>query len=222
MLLDPTKADDIEICERRLHPRAMIDIPGRYSLADHWDASGKPRKFSCSAVNISRNAIALAAPVIGKVGKWVVAHISGLGRIEGVIVRVHSGGFAMSIAAREEKRLELLARIGRLERNASPAGRDRRVHSRFVPIVPCATLVLADGTARDCLVIDLSEAGAQIAAGVDSAIGTVLAVGTLVGRVVRRLPGGFAVKFVDLQSQDTVEARALANDRVAGMQLLRR
>jgi hypothetical protein len=222
MLLELTKADDIELCDRRVDPRMIISIPGRYSLADHWDASGKPRKFSCSAVNISRNAIALAAPVIGKVGKRVVAHISGLGRIEGIIVRIHPGGFAMSIAASEEKRLELLGRIEWLERNESLEVPDRRAHSRFVPIVPCSTLALADGTMRDCLVVDLSEAGAQIAVDVDPAIGTVLAVGTLVGRVVRRLPGGFAVKFVDLQRQDTVEAKVLANEWVPAARLLRR
>ena len=212
MLPDPIKVDNLEICDRRRDVRIIVDIPGRYSLADHWDAHGKRRKFSCRAVNISRNAIALAAPVIGTLGKRVVADIEELGRIEGFIVRALAGGFAMSIAASEEERLKLLDKIEWLEKQKNIEVPDRRAHARFVPIIPYSTLAFADGTRRNCLVIDLSEAGAQIAADIEPAIGTVLAVGTLVGRVVRSFRSGFGVKFIDVQSEDTVETKVLVSD----------
>jgi hypothetical protein len=179
---------------------------------NHWNSHGKPCKFSCHAVNISQRAIALAAPVIGTPGKRVIAHIDQLGRIEGVIIHVLEGGFAMSIAASEEQRRELVDKfetIGRPEIREIP---EQRAFGRFVPITPYSNLALANGTTRSCLIIDLSEAGAQIAADIEPPVGTVLAVGTLVGRVIRRQRGGFAVKFVNVQSWDTVEARVLAND----------
>ena len=212
MLPEQMEFDDLEIYDRRRYVRSIVSIRGRYSLADYWDAHGKRRKFSCSAVNISQNAIALAAPVIGKLGKRVIADIDQLGRIEGFIIRVLAGGFAMSMAANKEERLKLLDRIEWLLKQENLGVPDQRAHSRFVPIIPCSTLAMLDGTTRDCLVIDLSEAGAQIAAGIAPAIGTVVAVGMLVGRVVRRFRGGFAVKFIDVHCQDTVEAKALVND----------
>jgi hypothetical protein len=39
--------------------------------------------------------------------------------------------------------------------------------------------------------------------------GTVLAVGSVVGRVVRHFVGGFAVQFIERQSRETVEAMAM-------------
>jgi hypothetical protein len=203
---------DRAIVERRRHIRRDAQIPGRYALADHWDSGGKRRKFSCATIDISESAIALAAPVVGRPGKQVVAHIGPLGRIEGFIVRVLAGGFAMSIAANAQDRRRLIGTIERLQRHEAPQMHERRAHERFVPIIPYATLTLADGASRNCLVIDLSEAGARLSADIEPAVGSVLAVGTLVGRVVRGLRGGFAVKFVDAQSQDTVEAKVLLND----------
>jgi hypothetical protein len=40
-------------------------------------------------------------------------------------------------------------------------------------------------------------------------IRAVLAVGSVVGRVVRHFVGGFAVQFIERQSRDTVEALVL-------------
>jgi hypothetical protein len=39
-----------------------------------------------------------------------------------------------------------------------------------------------------------------------------LALGTIVGRVVRHVREGFAVRFVEVQCLDTVEAKVLLND----------
>ena len=208
----PDQMNDLEICERRRHVRIIVSIPGRYSLADHWDARGQRSKFSCTAVNISQTAIALAAPVIGTLGKRVTADIEQLGRIEGFIIRALAGGFAMSIEASEQERRKLLDKIDWLEKRENIEVPDRRAYDRFVPIIPYSTLALADGTMRHCLVIDLSEAGAQIAADIEPPIGTVLALGTLVGRVVRSSGEGFAVKFIDVQSEHTVETKVLVND----------
>src|ERR1700738_2744107 len=101
MLPDQMRVDEPERSDRR-DDGIMVSIPGRYSLADHWYASGKRRKFSCRVVHVSRNAITLAAPIIGTLGKRVIADIDQLGRVQGFIIRVLAGGFAMSFAASKE------------------------------------------------------------------------------------------------------------------------
>jgi hypothetical protein len=57
-----------------------------------------------------------------------------------------------------------------------------------------------------CFVIDISVSGAAVSADISPEIGTPLAVGWVVGRVVRFVPGGFAVRFVELQDRQAVEA----------------
>jgi hypothetical protein len=70
-------------------------------------------------------------------------------------------------------------------------------------------MMLPDGSIENCLVLNLSVSGVAISADTVPAVGTVLAVGTIVGRVVRYFEGGFAVQFVECQSRCDVEARLL-------------
>jgi hypothetical protein len=93
MLLKEMQQGDLEIVERRHDVRLVVSIGGRYTLADHRNARGERRTFSCRAVNISSHAIALAAPVIGYPGERVLANIDHLGRVDGVVVRELSRGF---------------------------------------------------------------------------------------------------------------------------------
>ena len=51
----------------------------------------------------------------------------------------------------------------------------------------------------------MSASGAAVSADVQPQIGTPLAVGACVGRVVRILPHGFAVKFVEKQNRNELE-----------------
>jgi hypothetical protein len=125
---------------------------------------------------------------------------------------VLSRGFVMSIAASEDERTRLLDRIEWLERHKNHDVQEQRATSRFVPSNPNSRLVLPNGTTLTCLVIDLSESGAAISADIDPEIGTVCAVGAIVGRVVRRFVGGFAVQFIKPPRREEVEAMAIVND----------
>jgi len=203
--------DDLEIVERRRDIRIVVSLAGRYTLADHRNARGERRTFSCRAVNISGSAIALAAPVIGNIGERVRTNIDHLGRLDGAVARVLSRGFVMSIAASEDERLRLLDRIEWIEKHKNHDVQELRATNRFVPANPSSRLVLATGMTLTCLVIDLSETGAAVSADVDPEIGTVCAVGTIVGRVVRRFVGGFAVQFINPPRREEVELMAIVN-----------
>src|ERR1035438_3266842 len=81
-----------------------------------------------------------------------------------------------------------------------PGIRDGRKQARIIPANPHSSLTFADGTVRNCFIVDMSMSGAAVSAEVQPPIGMPLAVGACVGRVVRLLPDGFAVKFVDRKS----------------------
>src|SRR5271155_1648140 len=116
--------------------RVLANIPGRYSLADLRNSRGERRVFACRAVNLSCRAIALAAPVKGKVGERVIAHIDRLGRLEGPIDRLLERGFVMSIAASPEERNSLAQKILWLENHKNHEVVDRRGDRRTVPVNP--------------------------------------------------------------------------------------
>jgi hypothetical protein len=206
MLPEQLDGGDLYWVECRRDIRIIISLPGRYSLADRRDVQGERRQFACRAINISNHAIGLAAPVNGKLGERVIADIDRLGRLQGNVARLLERGFVMSIAASDEERAALVDKIEWLEKHKNLEVPDGRTHKRFMPENPYSTLALHDGTIMTCFVIDISVSGAAVSADTVPAIGTVLAVGKAIGRVVRHFAGGFAVKFVDLHKPDSLEA----------------
>lgn len=201
--------DDVVWVDRRDDVRVIVSIPGLFSLADRRDARGERRVFSCRAVNLSSRAVALACAVNGKLGDRVIAHIEHLGKLDGSIIRVLERGFVMSITATAEEQEKLAAKIEWLQKFKDHDESDQRADRRFAPANPYSQIMLPDGSIQTCLVIDLSISGAALSAEAVPDIGTVLAVGTIVGRVVRHLEGGFAVQFIERQSADEIEEKLL-------------
>ena len=199
-------AGDVAFVEPQQDVRVIVRIPGRYSLADLRDARGERRIFPCRAVYLSADEIGLAGPVNGKIGERVIAHVDHLGKLEGPITRLIKGGFMMRIAANTERRGELVAKIEWLESFKNHDTPNRRASGRSVPANPYSTLTFADGSVETCLVRDFSVTGAAISADTLPPFKTVLAVGSVIGRVVRHFDGGFAVRFIEPQDPDTVEA----------------
>jgi hypothetical protein len=202
MSLSQTDLADVDLADVRV----ITNIPGRYSLSDLRNARGERRIFACRAVHLSPCAVALAAPVKGKVGERVIAHIDRLGKLEGPISRLLEHGFVMSIAANPEERERLAAKLVWLENHKNHEVQDRRVDRRTMPGNPHSKMILADGRVESCLVLDLSVSGAAVSADTVPDIGTTLAVGSIVGRVVRHFVDGFAIQFVQRQQEGNVEA----------------
>jgi hypothetical protein len=209
MSLNETEFGDVVFAERRRDVRIIVSIPGRYSLSDRRDARGERRVFACRAVNVSPHAIALATPVNGNVGERVFAQIDHLGKLEGPVVRPLERGFVMNIVASEEERDRLAAKIEWLESYKNHDAQDQRADGRTVPANPYSKMVLSDGSVETCLVLDLSVSGAAISADTVPEVGTVLAIGRVVGRVVRHFVGGFGVQFVERQNPHMVEAMVI-------------
>lgn len=178
-----------------------------------WRAGATPwesgANFACRLVNISSKAIALATPINGPRGERVILQVDQLGKIEGRIIRILDRGFVIDVVAADSERAKLLAKIAWLNKHSNHEATDVRSSKRIVPRHPYSTLMFRDGSVLTCLVIDASVSGVAVSADIVPEIGTPLAVGRIVGRVVRHFAGGFAIRFVELQTTENLEERLL-------------
>ncbi len=193
--------------DRRLDLRYVGPIEGCYTLSDRGDLGDGVEVFACRTLSISSASIAVAAPVVGMTGDWLTAKFDGLGILRGVIERTTPEGFVFSIEATERQRLRLAARIDFLKKKAARQQSDRRAHKRRRPADPRSTLGLADGRVVNCFVLDYSRGGAAVSAPLLPAIGDRVMVGTLIGKVVRLLPVGFAIAFDAPQDIEGLDRR---------------
>ena len=177
---------------------SKLALPGHYNLSYWYDSRGKPRTFACRTITVSPFQLTLSVTVGGKVGDCIKSCFPDLGKLDGSISNTFAGGFVFEPNLTRLERERVANKLIWLERKKrDPSVRDARKHERFVPASPHSTLTFADGSIRNCFVIDMSVTGVAVSAEVQPPIGTALAVGACVGRVVRLLPEGFAVHFVE-------------------------
>lgn len=188
--------DDIAFVESRRESRIILSIPARYIFADRRDAAGGNPDFFGRLINISTSTMALFAPIIGEIGERVITQSDEFGRLEGPITRVLDLGFVIAIEASAEMRSLLETKIKFYESIKNHDLQDRRVSKRIVPPDPDSILIFADNSRVKCSVIDISATGAAVSAEITPPIGTPLAIGKLVGRVVRHFTNGFAIQFI--------------------------
>jgi len=198
--------DDIEAVERRTDVRIILSLPGRFTLASRRDIEGERREFPCRIVNLTCHALGLVTPVIGEIGERVIVYIDEFGKFEGRIMRKLDGGFVMELVMPRSERLSLAAKIEWFDKHKNFDVVDHRKHARIIPRNPYSTLVLACGTTTECLVRDLSATGVAVHADLIPDIGTPVAVGKVIGRVVRQFGDGFAVQFMQPQDPQSVES----------------
>jgi len=161
--------------ERRAEVRIDFRIGGKFRLANKRDAKGDRRKFACRTINISQSAIVLAAPVAGAIGERVIAYFEEFGELNGAVIRVFDGGFAMKIVANPKDRSRFWDKLLWLKESQNLKVSDRRRHKRIIPQEPRSTLILSDGRILECFVIDMSASGVAVSADIVPSIGTPLA-----------------------------------------------
>jgi PilZ domain-containing protein len=198
--------EDIVFVERRRNLRIIVNIAGHFSISSRRAARGARAVFPCRAVNVSNRAIALIAAVGVEVNDLISAQIEHLGKLEGCVFRLIDGGFVMAIAASKAEREKLDDKLHWLERHKNLEALELRADPRLTPERPRNQILLADGTTIKCTILDVSASGAAISAEIIPEIGTVLAIGTAIGRVVRHFKGGFALKFIERLSDDRLTA----------------
>jgi hypothetical protein len=191
-------------------PAVNIAVAGHYTLAKRFDAQGKPRTFACRTSRISPFRMMVAVPVVGRIGDPITSFFGDFGKLDGHISGTVTGSFLLDLAMTASMREKFASQLTWLDqKQKDPSIRDGRNQPRIIPARPHSSLTFADGTIRSCFVIDMSLTGVAVSAEMQPQIGMPLAVGACVGRVVRHLPDGFAIKFVEPQSRDVLERRVM-------------
>jgi hypothetical protein len=195
-------ASDVSV-ENFLRQRAVnIVVGGNYTLPHWYDPQGKPRIFACRTTRVSPFRMMVEVPVVGKVGDRLTSYFRDFGKFDGRISDTMTGGFLVELEMTGSVRQKFANKLIWLEKKQkNPNIRDVRKEARIIPESPHSTLTLMDGTVDRCFVVDMSVSGVAVSAEVQPPIGMPLAVGACIGRVVRHLPDGFAVKFVQAQNR---------------------
>jgi len=197
--------------DRFLKQRAVnIAVNGHYTLSNWYDPEGKLRTFSCRTTRVSPYRMMVDVPVVGKVGDSLTSYFRDFGKLDGRISDTRPGCFLLELDVTQAVRQRLSDKLTWLEEKQKDREIiDLRKESRVIPAQSHSTLTLADGTIHECFIIDMSVTGAAVSAELQPEIGTPLAVGACVGRVVRVFPTGFAVKFVERQKPHELEGLVL-------------
>ncbi len=182
----------------RQFQRVAVSLFGRFM-------NESKQEYPCQVLSISPGSAHVVTAQPGSIGERIIAYIDHLGRLEGKILRVFNGGFAMSVNATTYKRDKLAAKITWIaNRHELNLPEDRR-HERMVPTTKQTEIRLEDGRTYAARIRDLSLSGAAIEMNVRPAIGSLLWLGKLRGRVIRHFEDGVAIEFAILQTEDTLK-----------------
>lgn len=187
-----------------LRQRAVeVNVSGSYSLHRWYDCEGKLRNFACRTKRVSPFRMIVDVPVVGKVGERVTSYFQDFGEFECTISATLKSGFLMELEMTRARRAWMSEKLTWLEKKQKDDGiQELRRDTRFVPQTSHTFLTVADGGTHPCFIIDVSTEGAAVSCEYDPPMGTPLAVGACLGRVIRKFDSGFAVKFAEKQQRD--------------------
>lgn len=181
-------------------------VAGRYAMPERKDGpDGKFAVYACRLCSISTRLAVVVGPIVGNEGEIVTAHFDEFGILKGRIVRRLASGFVLELILTPQERNKLGAKIIWRKKHVHDQLPDKREHKRILPRDPRTTITLSDGTTMPCFVIDISQSGIAVSAQIWPDPGTPMAVGKLVGRVVRSLDVGFALQFLQVQPFEQLE-----------------
>ncbi|MBV9458070.1 MAG: PilZ domain-containing protein [Bradyrhizobium sp.] len=178
-----------------------IACEGKYKLHRWYGPDGKIRTLACRSTRVSPYRMIVDVPVVGRIGDHITSHFGEFGEFEGTISDSQNGSILLELEMTPERRQWMADKLAWLEMTRrDPMIQDARKDARFVPQVSHTTLTMADGKVSTCFIIDVSATGVAVSSEFQPKIGTPLAVGSLVGRVVRIFETGFAVQFLEKQN----------------------
>lgn len=191
---------------RRQDVRFIGAVSGRYTLPDRKISDPSDVEvYACRLCSISPQSAVVVAPVRVEAGETVAACFDDFGIIRAKATRQLPTGFAMNLLLDDGERAKLAAQIKWRKRQAISREPDKREYPRIQPQDPFTMLTLPDGSHVPCFVIDIFQSGTAVSAAVLPGRGTPVAVGSLIGRVIRQLDVGFAVQFTEIHELKSLD-----------------
>jgi hypothetical protein len=181
-----TPAISADIIERRRHARVDMPIKARFLGAD-----GEERP--CIVTNVSAGGALLRAARPPQEGEDVVLYIDDVGRFEGRVVRSVAQEFAVDYRGRRAKSKRTADALTVILHNRA-AGPDRRSAPR-IKTDARAVVRLEDGEMAPCSILDISLTGASIEIDPRPPLGSIITLGKMQAKVVRRHEKGVGVVF---------------------------
>jgi len=194
--------------EKFLKQRGVeVVVDGHYTLPNWYDPEGRLRTFACRTNRVSPYRMIVDVPVVGKVGDYLSSYFKDFGKLDGRISDTKRGSFLLELDVNTATRQKIADKLVWLEQKQKDPDKvvELRRTPRIIPAKPHTTLTLADGAVHECFIIDMSIAGAAVSSAVQLEVGTPLAIGACVGRVIRPFPSGFAVQFIEKQHYHDLE-----------------
>jgi len=183
--------------DKRRHKRVAITLRGRFMRANRHE-------YPCRVNDISVGGAAINSPVAVDEGERIVVYFDHIGGLEGSVVRVFEGGFAMQFRTTARKREKLAAQLTWLINRDVLSDITERRHERGSVADQNKTVLLDTGETVDCEVVDVSISGASLRMDIRPPIGSSLMLGRMRGRVMRHHEHGIGVQFVDIQEPEAL------------------
>ena len=191
------------------HARFIGGIASRVTPLDEADRPILSAVSPCWTRSISPLVAVIACSNRLMRGQKLIVQLADIGGFLGQVERFVEGGYAVRLLLDDAGREKLSAKIVWYRLRVLHASADNRTYKRWRPANRHSVVLLADGKTAPCLVLDVSASGVAMSSGLKPDLGTPLAIGQLVGKVVRHLDAGFAVQFQSIQDERTVERMLL-------------
>ena len=162
-------------------------------------------EFQCKIVDMSAGGIAVKAQITAQHGERIIIYVDNMGRLEGDVVRIYEGGFALKLTASGYKREKIVNQLTWLINKDKLKTIDTRQHNRFIPKKMETKITLADGSVHDCQIIDMSLGGAAVYVEPLPAVGETVTLGFIPGHVIRLTDKTINIQFLEIQNPATLE-----------------
>lgn len=176
------------IADQRRHRRIFLSLPVRFMVSEEGEHRGV-------VFDMSPGGLSVTSDLRPAIGGRAVLYIDDIGRVEGMVARHHTYGFAVRLSTTQNRRDKIAERLIYHANRHRLRGEDLRVHERYETDGK-AHCIMPDGTEVACQVIDLSLTGAAIGLKLQPPVGSEVSIGRMRGRIVRHIPGGVAIRFL--------------------------
>lgn len=183
--------------DQRRYQRFPLVLLGRFMRENK-------QEYPCKLGNISVGGASINSPVNLDVGERIIAYFDHLGGLEGKVVRLFEGGFAIDLIATRHKKEKLAGQITWLINKSELSGIEERRHERVKVSDKFLNLKLDEGIAIVCRVLDVSLSGTAVETNARPPLGADVLLGKLRCRVIRHLENGIGLQFLDIQEPDAL------------------